>query len=336
MNNAPWSATVRKLYRQRWRIWIVASLAHTVSLFHRAAMAPIADRVMADFDITALAFGSLGAVYFYTYAAMQLPSGTLADTLGPRKTVTAGLFLSAAGSIIMGMAPSFSALYLDFWTYGVEKTGQHIIRDDGLKPERIKTVEAGTEVRFARKVTINITGFYNYAENVMTAPPISREEIDEDDPDIVYEWDDHLSVNKSDPITGSGVEVGIKSQPVKQLDFFANYTYQDVQDKETKKRVAYSPWHIANFGGSVSPVDYLTIAIKAQCVGERVYYNSHTGNAEEPLEAYIISDLNIMTLHNDIELALSVHNLGAKKNYFDTPGYPMPGRSWLMTVGTSF
>ena len=99
MNDTHWSATVRKLYRQRWRIWIVVSLAHTVSLFHRAAMAPITDRVMADFDITALAFGSLGAAYFYTYAAMQLPSGTLADTLGPRKTVTAGLFLAAAGSI---------------------------------------------------------------------------------------------------------------------------------------------------------------------------------------------------------------------------------------------
>jgi len=100
------------LYRQRWRIWIVACAAHTIGMFHRAAMAPMADRLMSDFDITAFAFGGLGAVYFYIYAAMQLPSGTLADTLGPRKTVTIGLLLSGVGSVIMSVAPTFGILYL--------------------------------------------------------------------------------------------------------------------------------------------------------------------------------------------------------------------------------
>lgn len=101
-----------KAYRQRWRIWFVAVLSHSVGLFHRAAMAPMADRIMADFDLTAAAFGSLGAVYFYVYAAMQLPSGTFADTLGPRKTITFGLLLTTAGSVIMGLAPTFGVLYM--------------------------------------------------------------------------------------------------------------------------------------------------------------------------------------------------------------------------------
>ena len=101
-----------RAYRQRWRIWFVAVLSHSVGLFHRAAMGPMADRIMADFDLTAAAFGSLGAVYFYVYAAMQLPSGTLADTLGPRKTITAGLLFTTAGSLVMGFAPTFEVLYL--------------------------------------------------------------------------------------------------------------------------------------------------------------------------------------------------------------------------------
>jgi sugar phosphate permease len=71
----------------------------------------MADRIMADFGVSATVFGSLGAVYFYIYAAMQLPAGTLADTLGPRKTITAGLLLSAAGSLVMSMAPSFAMVY---------------------------------------------------------------------------------------------------------------------------------------------------------------------------------------------------------------------------------
>jgi sugar phosphate permease len=82
-----------------------------MSMYHRAAMAPMADRIMADFDISAVAFGSLGAVYFYIYAAMQLPSGNLADTLGPRKTITGGLLLSGIGSLIMSIAPTFGLLY---------------------------------------------------------------------------------------------------------------------------------------------------------------------------------------------------------------------------------
>lgn len=107
-----WTEMMAKAYSQRWRIWFVAVLSHSVGLFHRAAMAPMADRIMADFDLTAAAFGSLGAIYFYVYAAMQLPSGTLADTLGPRRTITGGLLCTTLGSVVMGLAPSFSVLYL--------------------------------------------------------------------------------------------------------------------------------------------------------------------------------------------------------------------------------
>ncbi len=71
----------------------------------------MADRLMADFDLTASAFGSLGAIYYYVYAAMQLPSGTVADTLGPRKTITFCLLVTTVGSVVMALAPTFSVLY---------------------------------------------------------------------------------------------------------------------------------------------------------------------------------------------------------------------------------
>ena len=106
-----WNKQVAKIYRQRWLIWFVAVLSHSIGLFHRAAMGPMADRIMADFNITAVAFGSLGAVYFYIYAAMQIPSGTMADTIGPRKTITMGLLFTTAGTIVMGLAPTFGVLY---------------------------------------------------------------------------------------------------------------------------------------------------------------------------------------------------------------------------------
>jgi len=112
MSRTDWPKPIQKLYRQRWRIWIVAVLADATTLFHRTAMAPVADRVMADFNVSAVAFGGLSAVYFYVYAAMQIPSGILADTMGPRKMLTAGLILLTLGSLIMSTAPLFGLLFL--------------------------------------------------------------------------------------------------------------------------------------------------------------------------------------------------------------------------------
>lgn len=109
--NARWTEMTAEMYRLRWRIWFAAVLAHLLALFHRAAMAPMADRLMAEFDLTAAAFGSLGAVYFYIYAAMQLPSGSFADTFGPRKTITMGMLLTTAGSLVMALAPTFGVLF---------------------------------------------------------------------------------------------------------------------------------------------------------------------------------------------------------------------------------
>lgn len=101
-----------RAYRVRWPLWFVAVLSHSIGIFHRAAMGPMADRIMADFNVTAVAFGSLGAIYFYIYAAMQIPSGTLADSIGPRKTITIGLIFTTIGSVVMALAPTFEVLYL--------------------------------------------------------------------------------------------------------------------------------------------------------------------------------------------------------------------------------
>ncbi len=154
MSRANWkTGVISKLYRQRWRIWIVACVAHTIGLFHRAAMAPMADRLMADFNISAFAFGSLGAVYFYIYAAMQLPSGTLADTLGSRKTITIGLLLAGVGSLIMSTAPTFGMLYVGrlIVSFGVSIVWLNVIK---LVMEWFRTEELATMTGLSSSLAI--------------------------------------------------------------------------------------------------------------------------------------------------------------------------------------
>ncbi len=72
-------------------------------------MAPgvVSEYLMADFNTTGTRLGTLSAMYFFVYAAMQLPSGVLADTLGTRTSVVAGNLIAGVGAILFGAAPGF-------------------------------------------------------------------------------------------------------------------------------------------------------------------------------------------------------------------------------------
>jgi len=107
-----WQREAKKVRRLGWLIWSVVMIAQLLNQFHRVAGAVIVDKIMTDFGVTAATVGSVLAMYFYVYAAMQFPSGVLADYLGPRKTVTYGCLVAGIGSIIFGLAPSLSVLYL--------------------------------------------------------------------------------------------------------------------------------------------------------------------------------------------------------------------------------
>jgi len=50
--------------------------------------------------------GFVAAFYFYPYAAMQLPSGLLADSVGPRRLFTVGSLVAGIGSLTFALAPS--------------------------------------------------------------------------------------------------------------------------------------------------------------------------------------------------------------------------------------
>lgn len=60
---------------------------------------------MQDFNISASGLGQLSALYFYSYVAMQIPTGILADTLGPRKLLTAGCFVAGIGTLLFSFSP---------------------------------------------------------------------------------------------------------------------------------------------------------------------------------------------------------------------------------------
>lgn len=94
-----------------WVVWGVAVSGQFLNTFHRVSASVVVDELMAVFDMSAAGVGSLVAVYFYAYAAMQVPAGMLADSYGPRRLLTWGCMVAGLGTIVFGLAPSVSLLY---------------------------------------------------------------------------------------------------------------------------------------------------------------------------------------------------------------------------------
>lgn len=89
-----------------WTVWGLAAAFYLNGFYQRIAPAVMTDFLMADFHIGAAALGNLSAYYFYSYVFMQIPTGILADTWGPRKLLTTGAIAATIGAFLFAMAPS--------------------------------------------------------------------------------------------------------------------------------------------------------------------------------------------------------------------------------------
>lgn len=87
-----------------WFIWGLGALLYLMGFFHRVAPAVMTNELMRDFDINAAGLGNLSAFYFYSYVAMQIPTGIIADTWGPRRLLASGAILAGIGAVLFAMA----------------------------------------------------------------------------------------------------------------------------------------------------------------------------------------------------------------------------------------
>ena len=98
----------RRFQRLRWSTYAILILAYMLVYFHRMAPGVVTSELMATFQTSGAALGSLAAMYYYIYTAMQIPAGVLADTLGARISVTLGCLIAGVGSILFGLAETFA------------------------------------------------------------------------------------------------------------------------------------------------------------------------------------------------------------------------------------
>ncbi|MHB9029321.1 MAG: MFS transporter [Candidatus Latescibacterota bacterium] len=149
----------------RWSIFAVFAVTYMLVFFHRMAPGVLAGELMRAFNTSGAALGSLAAVYFFIYAAMQIPTGVLADTLGPRFTVTVGNLTAGAGAILFGTAQSFRMAYAGRFLVGL---GVSVIFISILKNNAVWF----SERRFA--LMSGITGMVGNIGSMLSAGPLAE------------------------------------------------------------------------------------------------------------------------------------------------------------------
>lgn len=90
--------------RLAWTVWGLGAALYLIGFYQRVAPAVMTVELTRDFALSAAALGNLSAFYFYTYVAMQVPTGILADRWGPRRLLSAGAALAGAGSAVFALA----------------------------------------------------------------------------------------------------------------------------------------------------------------------------------------------------------------------------------------
>ena len=97
------------LRRHRWAIFAVLTIGYFFVYFHRISVSVVGQDIVADVGGS---IGLLSSVYYWTYTAMQIPSGLMADRFGPRAASTLFLLIASVGSLITCVGTEFWMIVL--------------------------------------------------------------------------------------------------------------------------------------------------------------------------------------------------------------------------------
>jgi len=91
-------------------VWAIIVYAWVANYLIRMSLGSLLPPIMEELTLSYTSAGFLSTGFFYAYMLMQLPAGYLGDRLGRKRMLVAGLVLSAASSVLTGLAGSFVTL----------------------------------------------------------------------------------------------------------------------------------------------------------------------------------------------------------------------------------
>ncbi len=90
-----------------WIVWGLGCIFYFYECLLQVSPSVMSSELMRDFSVTSKTLGLLSGIYFYSYAAMQLPGGVLMDYFGPRRLLSIATTICAVSTIAFGLTDSF-------------------------------------------------------------------------------------------------------------------------------------------------------------------------------------------------------------------------------------
>jgi len=90
-----------------WIVWGLGCLFFFYENLIQVSPSVMSNELMHDFSVTSHTLGILSGIYFYSYAAMQLPGGILIDYFGPKRLLIIAVSICALSTIAFAMTDSF-------------------------------------------------------------------------------------------------------------------------------------------------------------------------------------------------------------------------------------
>jgi MFS family permease len=93
----------------RWVILAIVVVGFMQTHLHRLAFPALIPAVVADVGWTYAAAGTIQTAYFWTYAAVQVPIGVIADRWGPRRVMLGCMATLAAGTVWFATSATYGS-----------------------------------------------------------------------------------------------------------------------------------------------------------------------------------------------------------------------------------
>ena len=81
------------------------------NIFIRSSMGVLAPELAAELSLAPETLGAIASAFFFTYAALQIPTGLMLDRFGPRRTVSGLFLLTVSGTFLFALAPSGPVMF---------------------------------------------------------------------------------------------------------------------------------------------------------------------------------------------------------------------------------
>ena len=210
-------------------------------------------------------------------------------------------------------APSFLEMY--------EINNPASVGNPNLKPEKMRTIEAGLVWKLTHNYQLSANLFHNrFTERIVQTAP--------------------LTIN-SGGATIWGGEVELKADWQEHLYGYLNYSFQKSKDNQTQVALADVPQHRIKVGANVGLFDdYLNLNAGLRWDGKRSRAAGDT-RAAIPSATVVDMGISIEKLMKGLVLSFKAHNLLDARNYDPSPvvvtnGYPRPGRTFLAELEYTF